>query len=596
MKGTELRVVVQELSGPFHNLLAKAYHTLQIGRERNLVMLTTLRIKNLALAADVTLELPAGYLAITGETGAGKSILIGALKLVLGERADRSLLRSGAEQCTVEAVFDVSRSPKAIQGCLEERGLEMGEDAQLVLKRSFTPSGTNRQFVNGSPVTLGILEELGNLLVDIHGPHDHQTLLDSSQQLRILDAYGGLDTAAEEFATLVRSLRVVEQKKADLILDERTYAQQLELLRHQVREISEARLTEEEEESLANEHRRCSNAARLLEMSQSSLELIGGDNASLLNQLGLLGRQLHELQRLDPASGSFADLQDQAVGLVKELQSSVSKYADRIDLDPSRLQEMEERLGVIQGLKRKYGPTVANVLQFGEQARSRLGELESREQALARLDLEKARIQTRLVAMGTKLGASRRAVAPRLEGSVKKHLAELGFRQSSFSVSIESSGDPLANAANLRESGWDRVEFVFAPNPGEPAKPLRAIASSGELARVMLALKTVLATQDRVPVLIFDEVDANVGGETGNAVGSKMRQIGEQRQVICITHLPVVAAAASAHFLVEKETREGRTTCSMRALTPKERVTELARMLGGQSEAARQHATALLRQ
>ena len=561
-------------------------------------MLTTLRIKNLALVADLTLELQPGGNVITGETGAGKSIIIGALDLVLGDRADRTLIRSGSDNCSVEAVFDVGRLKAPLKTFLEENGLEPCEDQQLVVKRTFTSAGTNRQFVNGSPATLNALAAIGEWLVDIHGPHDHQSLLHAPKQLVILDAFGGLQNEREAFGECVRRRAVLEAEKAALVVDEKTYAQQLDLLRFQVHEIESAKLVPGEDDQVEQEHRRASNAARLLQLSQAALDLLAENDGSLLTQAGAIGRTLQELQRIDAGAADLASQHEQAVSALRELQSGLSHYADKVDLDPERLQQLEERLNLVQSLKRKYGATLAEVIAHGEEARRKLQGLEQRDAELVRINAALAKLDAELARAGRDLSAKRRKVVPALSKAVSKQLADLGFKQSRFDVAITSTGEPPQNPAatgmEWRQTGLDEVEFQFAPNPGEPAKPLRAIASSGELARVMLALKTVLAAEDEIPVLVFDEVDANVGGETANAVGEKMQQIARKRQVLCITHLPQVAATATAHYVVTKQMKAGRTISEIRLLDRKERVTELTRMLGGQTDAARKHAEALL--
>ncbi len=560
-------------------------------------MLTTLRIKNLALVADLTLELEPGYNVITGETGAGKSILIGALNLALGERADRTLIRGGCDSCSVEAVFDVSRLTAPLPAFLEENGLEPCEDGRVVLKRAFTSAGANRQFINGSPTTLAILATLGEWLVDIHGPHEHQSLLHPARQLAILDAFGGLEAEREAFAELVRRRAAVEAEKAALIVDEKTYAQQLDLLRFQAEEIAAARLQPEEETQVEQEHRRASNAARLLQLSQTALDLLGENETSLLTQAGIVGRTLQELQRVDPTAASLVTQHEQAVAALRELQAELSRYSEKADVDPARLQQLEERLNLLHSLKRKYGPTAAEVIAFGAEARRKLQSLEQRDAELSRLNAELRRLEAELWRAGQALSAKRRKVVPQLTRAAGKQLADLGFRQSRLDLALTSRTEsPTADRQSpITSTGLDTIEFQFAPNPGEPARPLRAIASSGELARVMLALKTVLAAEDQIPVLVFDEVDANVGGETANAVGEKMQQIAQKRQVLCITHLPQVAAPASAHFVATKQVKGGRTISEITRLDPKARVTELARMFGGQTDAARRHAEALLK-
>ncbi|MBI5385701.1 MAG: DNA repair protein RecN [Verrucomicrobia bacterium] len=592
-------------------------------------MLTTLRIKNLALVADLTLELQSGCNVITGETGAGKSILIGALNLLLGERADRTLLRSGAESCSVEALFDVAKLRAPLKTFLDENGLEPCEDGQLVLKRVFTAAGANRQFVNGSPTTLNTLATLGEWLVDIHGPHDHQSLLHPARQLDILDAFGGLGGPRAAFANLVARRSALAAEKTALIVDEKTYAQQLDLLRFQVREIGDAKLHPDEETQITQDYQRASNAAKLLELGQAALTALSEAEDSVLTRVGAVGRTLQELQRVDASAAPLAAIQEQAAAQLRELQGELSHYLDRVDLDPARLAELEERLNLIHSLKRKYGASLGEVIAFAEEAEKKLRSLEQRDAELARLNAELKKLDGELLRAGKDLSAQRRKVIPKLARAVAKELAALGFKQSQFDVAIESapgaagfivqeaipsprssrreeahtpvgSEPPHAGCHNserspqLSRAGFDRIEFQFAPNPGEPPRPLRAIASSGEMARVMLALKTVLAAEDDIPVLVFDEVDANVGGETAHAVGEKMRQIARQHQVLCVTHLAPVAAQAHAHFVVTKEVKAGRSISEVMLLDRPGRVTELARMLGGQSDAARQHAEALL--
>ena len=595
-------------------------------------MLTTLRIKNLALVSDLTLELQPGCNVVTGETGAGKSIIIGALNLVLGQRADRALIRSGSDSCSVEAVFDISNLGRSrrreeadsvvraestslrrrLQSFLDENGLEPCDDNQLVLKRTFTNAGTNRQFVNGSATTLNVLAGIGEWLVDMHGPHDHQSLLHPAKQLAILDAFGGLENERAAFGELVSRRAVLEGEKSGLIVDEKTYEQQLDLLRFQVKEIEGARLNPDEEEQLTQEHNRASNAAKLLQLSQAALDVLSESEGSLLTQAGVVGRTLQELQRVDAGAAALTELHEQGVSVLRDLQAELSRYADKVDVDPARLAELDERLNLIHSLKRKYGATLAEVITFGAEAKEKLQSLESRDAELARINGAIAKLDVELLKVGKKLSAERKKVIPQLAKAVAKQLADLGFKQSRFDVEIVSVSfeKPLTRPSatlspsdgerdgvrglSLSSSGFDTIEFQFAPNQGEPAKPLRAIASSGEMARVMLALKTVLAAQDEIPVLVFDEVDANVGGETANVVGEKMKQIAAKRQVLCITHLPQVAAPADAHYVVTKQVKDGRTISEIKLLDKKSRVTELARMLGGQSDAARKHAEALL--
>ena len=443
-------------------------------------------------------------------------------------------------------------------------------------------------------------------------------MLQPARQLAILDAFSKLEPEREAFAALVRRRTSLENQKAALALDSGTYAQQVDLLRFQTEEIVAARLQPDEESIVERDYNLASNAAKLLQLCQAALNLLSEREGSLLVQAGSLGRTLLELQRVDPAATAIVTAHEQAVSALNELRSELSRYADKVELDPARLKQLEERLDLLHALKRKYGSTLADVLAFGEQARLKLQTLEQSETELRRLDADLAAVESEIWRAGKTLFAKRQKAIPQLAKAVVKELSALGFKQSRFDITINSveqvealtsldstapkvpsapaeHPDASSPAVRISLTGLDRVDFQFAPNPGEPTRSLRAIASSGELARVMLALKTVLAQEDQVPVLVFDEVDANVGGETANAVGERMRQIAHRRQVLCITHLPQVAAPAGAHYVVTKHVKAGRTISEIHLLKQEDRVTELARMLGGQTDAARNHAEALLK-
>jgi DNA repair protein RecN (Recombination protein N) len=549
-------------------------------------MLSTLRIKNLALVSDLTLLLPAGFTVITGETGAGKSIIVGALHLLLGERADRGLLRAGCDSCSVEAVFELEAEGAVVKKLLEQNGLETCAEDQLILKRVFSAAGANRQFVNGSPTTLQILAAIGQELVDMHGPHEHQSLLRPVRQLSILDAYAGLKPAREKFSALLRQARELEAQKAALIVDERAYAQQLDLLRFQVNEISGAKLQPGEEERVGEEFTKAGNAARLLELSQAALHLLSEEDNSLLRQAGALGRSLQALHRLDAGAGGLLAAHEQASAAWAELQAALGRYAETVEVDPARLGQLEERVNLLQALRRKYGATTAEIIAFGAAAEVQLRQLEGRDAELARLNSELQKKRADLLQCGRELSTQRRQAIPRLAKAAMQQLRDLGFQRCHFEIDLRTQ--------TFTSTGLDEIEFQFAPNAGEPAHPLRAIASSGEMSRVMLALKTVLAAEDEIPLLVFDEIDANVGGETAAVVGAKMAGIARRRQVICITHLPAVAALASSHFVVTKRNEAGRTVSEITPLDGEQRIQELTRMLGGQSEAARRHAEDLL--
>ena len=557
-------------------------------------MLTDLRIKNLALVNDLAIQFGPGYNSITGETGAGKSILIGALGLVLGERADRTLIRDGDDHCSVEAIIEVADLGKAFHSHLDKNGIEPCEENQLFLKRSFSASGGNRQFVNGSPTTLNVLASIGEWLVDIHGPHDHQSLLKASRQLDILDAYGGLEKQRANFAVLVDLRAGLAAQKAELIVDEDAYARELDLLRFQVSEIESAQLKATEEAELEQAFQRATHSARLAELSAEARQIIDSGEPNATDLSSALGRALQEMAGIDPGAESLLADQTAISGQLADLGAAVADYAERLSLDPAQMKLVEERYNLVQSLKRKYGSTLPKVIAFGDNASKRLAALEGRDEELARLNADSAKLDEQIQTLGQALSAARKAIAPKLVEEAERQLNDLGFLQSRFDVEIIDPSELGQAETAVSRTGFDQIEFLFAPNPGEPFKPLKAIASSGEMARVMLALKTVLATQDSIPILVFDEVDSNLGGETAGVVGNKMKQIGGNRQVLCITHLAPVAAAGHRHYFVSKEVVEGRTLTRVTQLDGESRVDELTRMLGGGGAAARQHAEELL--
>lgn len=551
-----------------------------------LATLSSLRIRNLALVDELEWSLGPGTTAITGETGSGKSIIVGALKLVLGERADKALIRTGADSCTVEAIFDV-KDARAINAELEQQGVEPCEDGQLLIKRVFSAAGTNRQFINGSATTLAVLKQLGDDLVDLHGPHDHQSLLSSEKQLGLLDAYSNAESLRTEYETVWRRLHQLTAERDELASNEAALERELDLLRHQVREIEDAQLRPGEEDEVTQRYSVASNARRLLELSGSALsKLVEADDA-VIGRLNEIGKQLRDLERVDPGASRFSDALHRGLAELDDLASGLQSYAEDLDLEPGELANLEERVSLFETLKRKYGTTVAAVIEFGDRAAERLGKIESRGEQLATLEKQIAEARGDIGQLGEKIRTKRKSAAPKLASNVTKHLRDLGFKRSEFSVELLPLGEPGPR-------GLDAAEFLFAPNPGEPAKPLKSIASSGEISRVMLAIKSSLAAQDTISLLVFDEIDANVGGEIAHAVGAKMKSLGEGHQVLCITHLPQVAAAAHAQFVVSKEFVKDRTLSRLTGVDGKARVEEIARMLGGKTESALNHAKTLL--
>jgi DNA repair protein RecN (Recombination protein N) len=550
-------------------------------------VLNLLRIKNLALVEDLEWQIAPGFIAVTGETGAGKSIIIGALQLLLGERGDKSLIRTGADLCTVEAVFS-GDDVRKLNPQLVEAGVEPCE-TELLVKRTLSGSGANRQFVNGSLTTLSILKGLGDELVDLHGPHDHQSLLSPERQLNLLDSFARAKERLEEYREHFRQLQLLTEEHAALNTVETAREQELDLLRHQINEINSASLVAGEEGEIANRYKLASNSRRLIELANAVANKLAEADDSVLSQLSETQRLLRELEKIDNSISQFSAGHETAVLELSEIARSVSSYAEKFDLDPAQLSALEERVSLFETLKRKYGGSIAEVIEFGKRAEQRMHTIEGRDAELGRLVSEIETVRQRMNRAGEVLRRLRGKAAPKLSETVRKNLVDLGFRQSEFEAKLKALEEP-------RMSGFDSVELLFSPNPGEPLKPLRAIASSGEISRLMLAIKSALAAHDAIPLLVFDEIDTNVGGEIAQAVGAKMRTLAGEHQLICITHLAPVAAAASSHFVVTKDVVRGRTFSKLQEVTGKARREEIARMLGGRSESALQLAASLLKE
>jgi DNA repair protein RecN (Recombination protein N) len=550
-------------------------------------VLTLLRIKNLALVEELEWQIGPKFIAVTGETGAGKSIIIGALQLLLGERADKSLIRTGADLCTVEAVFSGDDLRK-LNPRLLESGVEPCEN-DLILKRTLSSTGTNRQFINGSPTTLSVLKNLGDELVDLHGPHDHQSLLSSETQLSLLDSFARAEDQLDEYRRHYRELQTLLAEHAALSTAETAREQELDLLRHQINEIKSANLVADEEQEIEKRYKLASNSKRLIELATAIANRLSDAEDSVLSQLAETQRLLRELEKIDSSIAQFSSAHAASVVELSEIARALSTYAEKLDLDPQQLADLEQRVSLFETLKRKYGGSIAEVIAFGKRAAERMQKITGRDAELERLAKEIENVRTHMNRAGEALHKLRTKCAPKLSENIRRNLRDLGFRQSEFEAKLNALDEP-------RPSGFDAVELLFSPNPGEPLKPLRAIASSGEISRLMLAIKSALAAHDAIPLLVFDEIDTNVGGEIAHAVGGKMRTLGRDHQVICITHLPQVAAGASSHFVVTKDVTRGRTFSNLREVTGKARQEEIARMLGGKSESALKLAASLLKE
>lgn len=547
-------------------------------------MLTLLKIRNLALVDELAWELGAGLISVTGETGAGKSVIVGALKLVLGERAEKSLIRTGEDACSVEAVFEL-KDPTEINALLEDGGLSRCDDTQLIIRRVIGQTA-NRQFINDSPVTLVLLKRLGEHLVDLHGPHDHQSLLSTERQLSMLDAYAGAEPTVANYREAYRSWRTKAAELEEIRHAENASEQELEMLRYQLQEIDGANIKPEDEQDLEDRWRRASNASRLVEAAAAATAALSGEDG-ILERLSEVQRLVRDLEKLDPSIIDRTASLETACLELQDLEANLTDYADELDINPAEAASLEERVNSIETLKRKYGPSLNDVLARRDAAATRLDTIENRGEKLETLERELATCRSTLDAGGKNLTTLRRKAAPKLAKEISSQLKDLGFKQSSFEAPLKSLSEPSPQ-------GFESIEFQFGPNPGEPLLPLRQIASSGEISRVMLAVKSALADQDATPLMVFDEIDANVGGEVAKAVGRKMATLGMRHQVVAITHFPQVAAIATHHFVVEKEVSGGRTRSRLHSVSGETRIQELVRMLGGGGEQARAMAASLL--
>ena len=550
-------------------------------------MLTELRIKNFAIIESLALPLAPGFNVLSGETGAGKSIIVGALGLLLGERASGDLIRTGADRAVVEGVFDI-RAHESVAATLDERGIDVDDDT-VVLRREIAASGRARAWVNGTTVTAGVLAEIGRLLVNLHGQHEAQTLLDPEAQRSILDAFGGateqaaaMRSAHDALATVRKEIHTLESRRADA-------ERRADYLRHVVNEIDAARLVAGEEERLEEEARRLDHAEELRSLAQGVMNALEGDEEAVLHRLASVQRALATIQRIDPSLARLQEILDAAFYGLEELSRELVAYEAGIELDPERLAEVERRRDLIFRLTKKYGPGLGDVLETAQRARAELDLVDSAAFDIRQLRERERDAASRVGEVAATLTGLRGAAADRLARAVDEVLPDLGIPDGRFSV-------VLSPRSEIGPSGAEDVEFRVALNVGHDARPLARVASGGELSRVMLALKTILARLDHVPTLVFDEVDAGIGGRVGLQVGETMRRVAAHHQVFAISHLPQIAARAHHHILVSKGARAGVTTADTHVLEGAERVLEIARMLGGdpESDVSQAHARELL--
>ena len=550
-------------------------------------MIKNISIRNLAVVEDVEVSFTNEMNVITGETGSGKSLLIDAIKLILGARADKSLIRTGEEECSILAEFEFNEEIN-INESLKEMNLPKCDDNCLIIKRTIS-SGMSRNQVNDEPVTLQSLKKVGEIIIDMHGPYDHQSLLDSKKQLNILDSFGcSKNTLLKyqelyfEYLELIKIEKNFESESSDGV------EQEIEFLEYQINEIDKAELTIEEEEKIILEHDISANAHQVLMLSAEITQILNSNEDCVYDKLVASQNIITKLGNLLSESEKWGEQINEAVNIVLDVASEIEKCVGSIDASSQRLEWLDERLTIYQNLKRKYKCSIEEILQKKEAWIKKLEYLKNIGENILLIRKKKKDKYNELVDLGKILSDQRDISSDNLSELITKELIDLGFENAFFDINL-TSVDPY-------KMGIDEVSFGFSPNAGEEMRDLKLIASSGEMSRVMLAVKNVLSKQDNIPILVFDEIDANIGGEIANAVGVKLKKISENHQVICITHLPQVASQGSNHIHVSKSVIDGRTFSSMKVLNKKDRPKEIARMLSGdeKSEISIKHAKSLL--
>jgi DNA repair protein RecN (Recombination protein N) len=548
-------------------------------------MLTDLTIKNLAIIDSLTVSFAAGLNILTGETGAGKSIIIDAVNLLLGSRGGSDLIRAGADEAAVEAIFDLS-GQATLLGLLADKGIEC--DGELLVKRVIARSGKSRVFINGSMATLTLLAEISRHLVNIYGQHESQTLLRVENHLEMLDGYAGLKEVRNDFAQVHRAYRKLQDELRQLEEGERDALRRLDILTYQLDEIAAAGLITGEDEQLEQEKNLLSHAEKLLSRTESAYETLYGGERPLLGSLRSVETSVADAAKYDPSLQPLVESLSSVYLQLEDASLSLRDYAARIEADPARIQAVDDRLELIRRLKKKYGASIDEILACHKAMALELQQLQGREESRELLEERRGDLERELARLGKELGDRRQSAAERMQAALEEELHQLAMKHARLAVQIDSLAQP-------RETGFERVEFLFSPNPGEPPKALAKIASGGELSRIMLAMKQLHPESD-VPTLIFDEVDTGIGGATSALVGKKLQTVATRQQVLCITHLPQVAAHADCHYKVEKHVTADRTTTTVTPLDHDERVEEIARMLGALviTDKSRAHARELL--
>jgi DNA repair protein RecN (Recombination protein N) len=557
-------------------------------------MLEELSIHNYALIERVNVKFTKGLNVLTGETGAGKSILVDALSLLLGQRTDPSTIRSGASETLVSGLIRISDSPEVLQW-LDSHGITP-EDGTIIIRRVVKKSGRGSIFVQSAPMTRAELSELTSMLFDIHGQHEHQSLLKAGSHRALLDRFGGTEFLAIQASELYTRLAALKRSYSKAMKDERERRREIDLLSHAISEIEAAHLTADEEESLEKEHRILANHEKLAHLIEEVYTSISESRGGALAQLRRSRDALEEMLQIDTSLSKLENQLQDAFYELEDFSESIRFYKSSFEFNPDRLASVEERLFQIRDLERKYGDTVAEVLQYAEKCKSDLEELENWEDKKKTLEAEIKKVEQELQHVATELSEKRKSAAAQLEKLIEDELIHLGMPKVHFKVLVQIRKDEQGEPA-INQYGMDLVEFVISPNPGEPYKRLIKIASGGEISRVMLAIKSILVESDHINALIFDEVDTGIGGEVALAVGERLHKLSKIKQILCVTHLATIAVRADNHLKVEKFEKDRRTVTNVTRVRGKEKMVEISRMLAGDSknEVALKHAEDLLK-
>jgi DNA repair protein RecN (Recombination protein N) len=550
------------------------------------IMLIELRIRDFAIIDELNLSFSKGFNILTGETGAGKSIILNAVQLLLGDKAPDELVRSSKEEASVEALFDISENRGGMERVQEkdERFQAIGEGESLLIRRVISRSGRGRVFINGNLATLGMLSDIGEELLSIYGQHEHQSLQRVETHIDILDEFGGLLGLREEFQKYFQKFISLSEEVKKIRGDQEKRTKERELMTFQSKEIEASGIQVKEEECLKEDRSVLTHAKRLMEFANASEEMLYGEQGSAIERIQTILRHGREVAAIDPSLSHLMKSLEVTLIQLEEIALALRDYSKRVEINPMRLEEIESRLEEIDRLKRKYGPTIEEILLFKQRVNEALKSFTTDGERLAQLESSLDPIQQEVVNLARKLSVERKGVAGELKKSVEKELGSLGMKRTVFEVHLE--------ALPLSLKGEDRVEFLISPNIGEEVKPLAKIASGGELSRIMLAMKRILAKVGGRQVLIFDEVDSGIGGAIAEVVGRKLRELSRYHQVICVTHLPQIACFADQHHSVRKEVRAGRTMTRVDRLEKEAIIDEIARMLGGMkmTEKTRAHA------